>query len=257
MMIQDKQARDPAQRETYFMELQWVKNALEALLFACGEPVSTAQLAQTLEVSTDTVQRILEDLQQTYAGPERGLLLLQLEDRWQLATKNEFGEVVKKILDTRRNTPLSPAALEVLAIVAYNQPVSRSFIDQVRGVDSGSAVQTLQARGLIEEAGRLDLPGHPVSFATTDTFLRCFDLESLAQLPPLHQELEAEDAEETEASEGPEKEGALSGEVPQDAAADAGASEVGTAPDTPETASDAPETNGTASDTPETTGDGN
>ena len=93
---------------------------------------------------------------------------------------------MKKILDTRRNTPLSQAALEVLAIIAYNQPVSRGFVEQVRGVDSSSTVAKLLEKGLIEEAGRLDLPGHPVSFATTDVFLRTFGLESLAQLPPLH-----------------------------------------------------------------------
>ncbi len=172
------------------MELQWVKNALEALLFACGEPVTAAQLAQTLELDTETVQRVLQDMSEEYAGPGRGILLLQLEDRWQLSTKNEFGEQVKKMLDNRRNTPLSPAALEVLAIIAYNQPVSRSFIDQIRGVDSGSAVQTLLARGLIEEAGRLDLPGRPISFATTDTFLRCFGISGLEGLPPLHEQEE-------------------------------------------------------------------
>ena len=118
--------------------------------------------------------------------PARGLQLLHLEDKWQLATKNTWAEPVKKILDTRRNTPLSQAALEVLAIIAYNQPVSRGFVEQVRGVDSSSTVAKLLEKGLIEEAGRLDLPGHPVSFATTDTFLRTFGLESLAQLPPLH-----------------------------------------------------------------------
>ena len=170
------------------MELQWVRSALEALLFACGEPVSADQLAQALETDEDTVRNVLLDMKEEYAGPQRGLLLLQMEDRWQLATKNEFAEPVKKILDTRRNTPLSAAALEVLAIIAYNQPVSRSFIDQIRGVDSGSAVQTLLARSLIEEAGRLDLPGRPISFCTTDTFLRCFDLDSLAQLPPVHED---------------------------------------------------------------------
>lgn len=181
------------------MELQWVKNALEALLFACGEPVSTAQLAQALELDSETVQRVLDDMQQMYAGADRGLVLLRLEDRWQLASKPEFAGHVKKVLDNRRNTPLSPAALEALAIIAYNQPVSRSFIDQVRGVDSASAVQTLQARGLIEEAGRLDLPGHPVSFATTDTFLRCFGLSRLDQLPPLHEEVpEAMDEEQAD-----------------------------------------------------------
>ncbi|MBQ8610974.1 MAG: SMC-Scp complex subunit ScpB [Oscillospiraceae bacterium] len=172
------------------MELQWVKNALEALLFACGEPVTAAQLAQVLELDTDTVQRLLLDMREEYAGPQRGIVLLQLEDRWQLSTKNEFGDAVKKMLDTRRNTPLSPAALEVLAIIAYNQPVSRSFIDQIRGVDSGSPVQTLITRGLIEEAGRLELPGRPISFVTTDTFLRCFGLSGLEDLPPLHEQEE-------------------------------------------------------------------
>ena len=90
------------------------------------------------------------------------------------------------MLDTRRGTPLSPAALEVLAVIAYNQPVSRSFIEQVRGVDSSSTVAKLLEKGLIEEAGRLNLPGHPISFRTTDVFLRTFGLQGLAQLPPLH-----------------------------------------------------------------------
>ena len=121
-----------------------------------------------------------------YEAEDRGLVLLQLEDRWQLATKTAYAPYIKDIMDTRRNTPLSPAALEVLAIIAYNQPVSRSFIEQVRGVDSSSTVQTLVQKGLIEEAGRLDLPGRPVSFRTTDVFLRTFGIASLAELPPLH-----------------------------------------------------------------------
>lgn len=175
------------------MELQWVKNALEALLFACGEPVSAEQLAQTLETDADTVERLLLDMKEEYSGSQHGIQLLRLEDRWQFTTKNEFGDYVKKILDTRRNMPLSPASLEVLAIIAYNQPVSRSFIDQIRGVDSDSAVQTLLTRNLIEEAGRLDLPGHPISFRTTDTFLRCFGMTALDQLPALHEETEAEE----------------------------------------------------------------
>ena len=103
------------------------------------------------------------------------------------------GEMVKRILDTRRNAPLSPAALEVLAIIAYNQPVSRSFIEQVRGVDSSSTVSKLMERGLIEEAGRLDLPGKPVAFRVTDTFLRVFGLGSLADLPPLHDDPQKEE----------------------------------------------------------------
>ena len=117
------------------------------------------------------------------------MVLLRFEgDRWQLTTRPYYGDIVKHILDTRHNAPLSPAALEVLAVIAYNQPVSRSFIEQVRGVDSSSTVTKLLERGLIEEAGRLDLPGKPVAFRVTDTFLRVFGLGSLADLPPLHED---------------------------------------------------------------------
>lgn len=168
------------------MELKEYKAAVEAMLFAHGEPVSSSRIAQILEIETPVVERLLETLRDDYDAGDRGLTLLQMEDRWQLATKPRFGEPVRKLLDTRRNTPLSQAALEVLAVIAYNQPVSRSFIEQVRGVDSSSTVSTLMEKGLIEEAGRLDLPGRPVSFRTTDVFLRTFGLESLTQLPPLH-----------------------------------------------------------------------
>ena len=120
------------------------------------------------------------------------VLLFFEPDRWQMTTRPYYGEMVKRILDTRRNAPLSPAALEVLAVIAYNQPVSRSFIEQVRGVDSSSTVTKLLDKGLIEEAGRLDLPGKPVAFQVTDTFLRVFGLGSLNDLPPLHGEVQEE-----------------------------------------------------------------
>lgn len=168
------------------MDLKECKGAIEAMLFAHAEPVTAARLAEVLEIEQPTVERVLLALRDDYSEPGRGLCLLQLEDAWQLATKNQFSQPVKRILDTRRNTPLSQAALEVLAIIAYNQPVSRGFVEQVRGVDSSSTVAKLLEKGLIEEAGRLDLPGRPVSFRTTDVFLRSFGLESLAQLPPLH-----------------------------------------------------------------------
>ena len=154
------------------MDLKQTKAAVEAMLFAHAEPVTAERLAGVLGVEEDAVSRLLLSLRDDYEAEDRGLVLLQLEDRWQLATKTAYAPYIKDIMDTRRNTPLSPAALEVLAIVAYNQPVSRSFIEQVRGVDSSSTVQTLVQKGLIEEAGRLDLPGRPVSFRTTDVFLR-------------------------------------------------------------------------------------
>ena len=157
------------------MELNQLKGALEAVLFAHGEPVSTARLADVFEMDEAELSRVLAVMRDEYQAAGRGICLLRLEDSWQLATKPAFSSYVKRALDNRRNTPLSPAAMEVLAVIAYNQPVSRSFVEQ-----------TLLQKGLIEEAGRLDLPGRPISFRTTDAFLRSFGLESLAQLPPLH-----------------------------------------------------------------------
>ena len=173
------------------MDLKQYKAAVEAMLFAYAEPISADKLAAALGIEAPVVERLLLALQDDYAQKDRGVQLLKLENRWQLATKSAYGDCVKKILDTRRNAPLSNAALETLTIIAYNQPVSRSFIEQVRGVDSSSTVASLVEKGLVEEAGRLDLPGRPVSFATTDNFLRVFGLPSLDQLPPLHEDLAA------------------------------------------------------------------
>ena len=178
--------------------------SLEAMLFAHAEPVETARLADALRLDADEVTTLLQKLQKRYDEQESGMVILYFEpDRWQMTTRPYYGEMVKRILDTRRNAPLSPAALEVLAVIAYNQPVSRSFIEQVRGVDSSSTVTKLLDKGLIEEAGRLDLPGKPVAFQVTDTFLRVFGLGSLADLPPLHGEAaESAEPEETEGDDG-------------------------------------------------------
>ena len=181
--------------------------ALEAMLFAHAEPVETERLADALRLSVQDTEELLHGLQQRYDEQESGLTILHFEpDRWQMTTRPYYGEVVKRVLDTRRNAPLSPAALEVLAVIAYNQPVSRSFIEQVRGVDSSSTVTKLLEKGLIEEAGRLDLPGRPVAFQTTDTFLRVFGLGGLKDLPPLHDEV-AEDAAAGDVQEAPMADG--------------------------------------------------
>ncbi len=184
------------------MNEQQKLGALEAMLFANAEPVEAARLAEAMRIDPAQAEELLRTLQAEYDTRESGLMLLQFDGgRWQMATRPYYGEMVKRVLDTRHNAPLSPAALEVLAVIAYNQPVSRSFIEQVRGVDSSSTVSKLLERGLIEEAGRLDLPGKPVAFRVTDTFLRVFGLGSLADLPPLHEEGEpnpgtADDGEE-------------------------------------------------------------
>ena len=134
------------------MELKQYQGALEAILFAHGEPIGTDRLAQALELEPEVVERLLLNLEKQLEKADRGLVLLRLEDRWQLATKNEYSAYVKRALDNRRNAPLSQAALEVLSVIAYNQPVSRSFIDQVRGVDSSSVVAGLLEKGLVQEA---------------------------------------------------------------------------------------------------------
>ena len=187
------------------MNEQQRMGALEAMLFAHGEPVDLARLADAMHAEPIQTQVLLEKLQRRYDERDGGLVLLNFDDRWQMATRPYYGEIVKRILDARRNAPLSPAALEVLAVIAYNQPVSRSFIEQVRGVDSSSTVAKLLDKGLIEEAGRLDLPGKPVAFRVTDTFLRVFGLGSLADLPPLHDET-APQAEEPGPDEAPQGE---------------------------------------------------
>ncbi len=175
------------------MDLNTAKAALEAVLFAYAEPLTTERLADILEIEPPTCERLLVALRDDCEGGHRGVQLLRLEGAWQLATKESCGEAVKKALDTRRNTPLTPAALEVLAIIAYNQPVSRSFVEQVRGVDSSTTMSGLAEKGLIAEAGRLDLPGKPIAYKTTETFLRTFGISSLAQLPALHAGEEMED----------------------------------------------------------------
>ncbi len=170
------------------MDIKEYKAAIEAMLFAHAEPVSSAQIALVLEVETNVVDGLINAIRDDLSKKDRGIELIKLDGRWQFCTKSQYGEQIKKLMDTRRNAPLSPAAMEVLAIIAYNQPVSRSFIEQVRGVDSSHTVHTLIQKGLIEEAGRLDLPGKPVSFKTSDVFLRTFGIASLTDLPELHSE---------------------------------------------------------------------
>ena len=165
------------------MENNYLKGAVEAVLFASGEPISAGRIAEAVGADPERVELILQDISRELDDRGSGICLLQLEDRYQFTTRNTYSGQVRNVLDNRKNAPLSQAALEVLAIIAYNQPVSRPFIDQVRGVDSSSSVTSLLSRGLIAEAGRLDLPGRPVSFKTTDVFLRSFGLSSLEDLP--------------------------------------------------------------------------
>jgi segregation and condensation protein B len=158
---------------------------IEAVLFAYGEPISGEKLAEICECSKTEITAETAALTQKYDKDESGLMLLKLGDFYQLATKPEYASYIKAAIEIKRQTPLSAAAMEVLAIVAYNQPVSKAFVEQVRGIDSSSVVNTLNDRGLVEEAGRLDLPGRPIAYRTTENFLRCFGLRKLGELPEL------------------------------------------------------------------------
>ena len=192
------------------MNLTDSQKKIFAILFAAGEPLETDRLAEALAISHAEAAEQCVLLQQRLAESELPLELRRLENSWQLCTIAGYDAVIRTALELRSNTPLSNAAMEVLAVVAYNQPVTRSFIEQVRGVDSSSIVAKLLEKGLIEEAGRLDLPGKPIAFQVTDSFLRVFGLGSLADLPPLHGE--AGDNEPSEAESDPAIDTAEDGE---------------------------------------------
>lgn len=159
--------------------------AFEAVLFSGGEPISIDRFSQVFDIPPETVTEVMEALEKKLIKNDRGISLVRMENTYQLATKSEYADYIKKMFDIKRRTPLSPAALEVLAVVAYNQPVTKSFIEQVRGVDCSGVVTTLIEKGLIEERGRLELPGKPLLYGTTKNFLRCFGLSDLTELPPL------------------------------------------------------------------------
>ncbi len=157
--------------------------SLEAVLFACGGPVESERLRELLCLSPEELTEATEALRALLEEADRGIQLIRVETAYQLCTKPFVAETVKRALELRKSPPLSKAALEVLAIVAYHQPVTRSFIELVRGVDSSSIVSSLCDKGLITERGCLDAPGRPTLFGTTDAFLRCFGLDSLDDLP--------------------------------------------------------------------------
>lgn len=154
---------------------------IEAVLFAAGYPVSYEKLAEILDLTDAEVRTMTEHLRDSYNN--RGIQLVLYEESCQLCTREEYESYVRNALGIRGAGALSASLMEVLAIVAYNQPVTRAFIEQVRGVDSSYAVSTLVEKQLIECTGRLDVPGKPMLFSTTDTFLRVFGLSSVSELP--------------------------------------------------------------------------
>ena len=161
---------------------------IEALLFASGEPISLDRLSEASGIEPETVVKLIDRLERKYNVSDSAIRVLRLENSYQLSTREEYAPYIKRAMENKRQARLSPAALEVLAVVAYNQPVTKAFVEQVRGTDSSGVINTLVERELLYEAGRLELPGRPITYKTTDKFLLCFNLESLAQLPSLPDE---------------------------------------------------------------------
>ena len=160
-------------------------SALEAILFAAGESVPVARLSLVLNMAEEEILRAAEELAERCRREERGVRVLRLEDRLQMCSAPEYAPLITRTLEQRRPPALSQPALETLAIVAYFQPVTRAYVDRVRGVDSSYTVGALTERGLIEVCGRLDVPGRPALFRTTDVFLRTMGISELSELPPL------------------------------------------------------------------------
>lgn len=163
--------------------LDTLSASLEAVLFACGSPVSTERLCEVLNISAAELDAARRMLEVKYRQANSGIALVFIDGALQLCTKREYATQVKSALELKKLPPLSKAALEVLAIIAYNQPVTRVFIEQVRGIESSQIVSSLCDKGLVKEDGILDAPGRPLLFSTTDAFLRCFGLSSLSDLP--------------------------------------------------------------------------
>lgn len=181
-----------------------IRAACEAILFASGEPVEAVRIAEALALDTEVVAGALWELSHSLDERQSGICLLKLGSKYQLCSRVEYAQQVRSVLDIKKNTPLSPAAFEVLAVVAYNQPVTKAYIEQIRGVDCSGVISTLCQRGLLEEKGRLDLPGRPLLYGTTPDFLRCFCLTSLADLPELPEkpEIEVEQDDEIDNDQG-------------------------------------------------------
>lgn len=163
-----------------------IKYAIEGILFAAGEPVKASKLAVVLDCAVDDIRAAVKDLKEEYDRDERGLNIIEILDGYQICSRPEYYTYIQEILGEQRNQPLSNAAMEALAIIAYKQPITRGQIERIRGVNSDGCVNRLYERGLIEEAGRLDAPGRPILYATTPTFLRCFGLKSPQELPPIN-----------------------------------------------------------------------
>ncbi len=167
------------------MEPDDLQRAMEAILFAAGEPVETTRLAHALGADLKDVLQAAQALADVYAYERRGIRIVHLDKAWQMVSSGEMAEAVTRALETRKPPKLSAAQLESLTIIAYYQPATKAMVEQIRGVDSGYSIAALMNKKLICEAGRLNVPGRPIQYATTPDFLRTFGLQSLEDLPEI------------------------------------------------------------------------
>jgi segregation and condensation protein B len=158
---------------------------IEAVLFAYGEPLEAKKLSQATEVPPKELPILINKLNDRYTDCQSALKVVALGECYQIVTKKQFAPYVKKAMDVNRSNVLTPSAMEVLTIIAYNQPVTRSFVESVRGIDSSGIIGKLVERDLIMEGERLSIPGRPIAYVTTPNFLRCFGLNDISELPPL------------------------------------------------------------------------
>ena len=186
------------------MEFEQLQRAIEAILFAAGEPVEAGRMALALESDLRDVIQAADKLADRYAYERRGVRIIRLESAYQMVSSGEMADYVTKALETRKPPKLSGAQLESLTIIAYYQPATKAMVEQIRGVDSSYSISALMNKKLICEAGRLNVPGRPIQYATTPDFLRTFGLSSLDELP----EIERVNFGEAVAAEAEQKEGA-------------------------------------------------
>ena len=166
-------------------EMKEIEAAIEGILFASGEPVAVDRICLALDMDKPTVELVLQKLADYYSYERRGMRLVRMEDSYQLCSAPEYADDIRKVFEIRKPAKLSQPALEVLTIIAYYQPTTRAYVDQIRGVDSSYTVGLLLDRHLIEECGRLQVPGRPHLYRTTKKFLRAFHLTSLDDLPEM------------------------------------------------------------------------
>ena len=167
------------------LDIKEIEAAIEGILFASGEPVSIERICMATELDRPTAEQVLRRLGDYYAYERRGIRLVQMDESYQLCSSPDYADTIRRAFEIRTSATLSPPALEVLTIIAYYQPTTRAYVDQVRGVDSSYTMSLLLERGMIEECGRLQVPGRPHLYRTTKKFLRDFHLSSLEELPEL------------------------------------------------------------------------